>query len=50
MEIRRRLFGARFRSCVHDPLQVESRVRGAGFERRYENHTFIWKTEVYVRP
>jgi magnesium-protoporphyrin O-methyltransferase len=44
-----RLLGSRFRSYVHDPQQVESWVRAAGFEKRYEDRTFIWMTEVYVR-
>jgi hypothetical protein len=35
---------------LHDPQQVELWVRAAGFEKkRYENRTFIWMTEVYVR-
>jgi magnesium-protoporphyrin O-methyltransferase len=38
-----------FRNYVHDPRIIESRIAAAGFHKRYENHTFIWLTQVYVR-
>lgn len=39
-----------FRSYVHDPVQIEDWIRVAGFEKTYENHTFIWLTQIYQKP
>ena len=39
-----------FRSYVHDPVQIEAWIREAGLEKTYENHTFVWLTQVYRRP
>lgn len=38
-----------FRPYVHDPERVDRWLGEAGFERRYENRTFIWLTRVYGR-
>ena len=38
-----------FRNYVHDPKTIESWIEAAGFDRRYENQTFVWLTQVYVR-
>ena len=38
-----------FRSYVHDPRRIEGWIAVAGFKKRYENQTFIWLTQVYVR-
>ena len=41
------------RSCfhpyVHDPEQIETWIKEQGFEKRYENKTLIWLTQVYVK-
>jgi len=44
-----RLIGSDFRPYVHDPEQVEQWVRAAGFDKTYQNRTFIWLTQVYSR-
>ncbi|TAM48454.1 MAG: methyltransferase domain-containing protein [Gammaproteobacteria bacterium] len=38
-----------FRTYVHDPRRIESWIAAAGFKKRYENRTFLWLTQVYVR-
>ncbi len=38
-----------YRTYVHDPRRIEGWVTVAGFKKRYENQTFIWLTQVYVR-
>ncbi len=45
-----KLIGSDFRPYVHDPEQVEQWVRAAGFDKTYQNHTFIWLSQVYSRP
>jgi 2-polyprenyl-3-methyl-5-hydroxy-6-metoxy-1,4-benzoquinol methylase len=44
-----RVAGSDFRSYVHDPARIEAWVRAAGFTKRYQNHTVVWLTVVYVR-
>jgi len=39
-----------FRSYVHDPVQIERWISGDGFEKRFEDQTAAWLTQVYVRP
>jgi hypothetical protein len=41
---------ADFRSFVHDPDQIEAWITGAGFEKRFEDRTAFWLSQVYVRP
>ncbi len=38
-----------FRTYVHDPRRIEGWISAAGFRKRYENRTFLWLTQVYVR-
>lgn len=39
-----------FRSFVHDPIQIENWIVSAGLEKRVEDQTAAWQTQVYVRP
>jgi len=39
-----------YRTYIHDPRRIEAWIGAAGFERRYENRTFLWLTQVYVKP
>jgi magnesium-protoporphyrin O-methyltransferase len=39
-----------FRPYVHDPANIECWVSGGGFEKRFEDQTAAWLTQVYVRP
>lgn len=45
-----RLVGSSFRPYVHDPAQVERWIAEAGFRKLYEDRTFVWLTQVFVRP
>jgi magnesium-protoporphyrin O-methyltransferase len=38
-----------FRSYVHDPAAIDRALRDAGFERVFEDDTFVWLTRVYAR-
>lgn len=38
-----------YRTYIHDPRRIEAWVVAAGFKKRYENRTFLWLTQVYVR-
>lgn len=38
-----------FRAYVHDPEQVEAWITGQGFEKKYQDTTWAWLTQVYVR-
>jgi magnesium-protoporphyrin O-methyltransferase len=38
-----------FRSYVHDPKKIETWISEAGFAKRYENHTAVWLTQIYVK-
>lgn len=42
-------FRSSFRSYIHDPKIIEARVRAEGLEKRYENQTAVWLTQVFVR-
>ena len=44
-----RLIRSDFRSYVHDPVQIERWISGDGFEKRFEDQTAAWVTQVYVR-
>jgi SAM-dependent methyltransferase len=39
-----------FRSFVHDPVQIENWIADCGLEKRFEDQTASWLTQVYVRP
>jgi predicted TPR repeat methyltransferase len=38
-----------FRAFVHDPKHIDSMVREAGFEPRYEGRTLVWHVVLYQR-
>ncbi len=38
-----------YRTYIHDPRRIEGWIIAVGFEKRYENRTFLWLTQVYVR-
>jgi len=38
------------RNYVHDPRKIESWIVNRGFHKQYENHSFLWLTQVYTRP
>lgn len=38
-----------FRNYVHDPRKVERWIVNVGFRKQYENHNFLWLTQVYIR-
>ena len=38
-----------FRAFVHDPNHIDSLVRDAGFEPRYEGKTLVWHVVLYQR-
>ena len=38
-----------FRAFVHDPKHIDSMVRDAGFEPRYEGRTLVWHVVLYQR-
>lgn len=38
-----------FRAYVHDPALIDLRLTQAGFERVFEDRTFVWLTRVYSR-
>ena len=38
-----------FRSYVHDPVQIQCWIDGAGFKKRFEDQTAGWLTQVFVR-
>ena len=37
-----------FRPYVYDPVQIELWISGDGFEKRFEDQTATWLTQVYV--
>ncbi len=45
-----KLLGSSFRPYAHSPEDIEGWAKEAGFEKCYENTTFIWLTQVYVKP
>jgi SAM-dependent methyltransferase len=38
-----------FRAYVHDPTHVDTMIRDAGFEPRYEGKTLVWHVVLYQR-
>jgi magnesium-protoporphyrin O-methyltransferase len=38
-----------FRSYVHDPVQIERWISSHGFEKRFEDQTTMWLSQVYIR-
>lgn len=38
-----------FRPYVHEPALIEAWITAQGFEKRYQNHTFVWLTQVYEK-
>lgn len=44
-----KLIGSSFRPYAHHPEDIERWVIEAGYEKRYQNTTFIWLTQVYVK-
>jgi hypothetical protein len=38
-----------FRPYVHDPGELEKWIRAQGFQKRAEEVTWVWLTQVYVR-
>ena len=38
-----------FRPYVHDPGELEKWIRAQGFQKRAEEFTWVWLTQVYVR-
>jgi SAM-dependent methyltransferase len=45
-----KLIRSDFRPYAHDPGEIERWITEAGFEKVYEKTTFVWLTQVYVRP
>ncbi len=44
-----KLFGSDFRPYVHNPDEIETWIRQAGFEKTFERTTFIWLTQIYEK-
>jgi len=44
-----KLIGSSFRPYAHRPDDIERWVTAAGFQKRYQDTTFIWLTQVYVK-
>lgn len=44
-----KLIGSSFRPYAHHPDDIEGWIVAAGFEKHYQNTTFIWLTQVYVK-
>lgn len=38
-----------FRNYVHDPATIQNWITDAGFSKRYEQRSFVWLTQVFVR-
>ncbi len=41
--------GSDFRTYLHDPLQVERRLRALGWEKAVEDKTLLWLTQIFVQ-
>ena len=39
-----------FRPYVHDPKQIETWVRERGFNKKFQDTTAVWLTQVYLKP
>ena len=44
-----KLSGSDFRAFVHNPEDIERWIVSAGFEKKYENKTFIWLSQIYTK-
>lgn len=44
-----KLLGSSFRPYAHDPDDIERWITAAGFKKQYQNTTFIWLSQVYVK-
>ncbi len=43
------LLRVQFRNYIHDPTMIEAWITIEGFNKKYENQTTAWLTQVYVR-
>lgn len=43
------LLRVQFRNYIHDPMMIEAWITIEGFNKKYENQTTAWLTQVYVR-
>lgn len=44
-----KLSGSDFRAFVHNPDSIESWITQAGFKKVYQQQTFIWLTQIYIK-
>ncbi|MDJ0958970.1 MAG: class I SAM-dependent methyltransferase [Arenicellales bacterium] len=44
------LMRSSFRPYVHNPKQIETWVREKGFDKKFQDTTAVWLTQVYVKP
>ncbi|MDH5407381.1 MAG: class I SAM-dependent methyltransferase [Gammaproteobacteria bacterium] len=45
-----KLIGSSFRPYAHNPEAIQNWIEEEGFEKAYEAKTFIWLSQVYVKP
>ena len=44
-----KLSGSNFRAFVHNPGDIERWILKAGFKKTYQDQTFIWLSQIYIR-
>ncbi len=44
-----KLIGSDFRPYVHDPEAIEEWICNAGFRKQFQDQTFIWLTQIYIK-
>lgn len=44
-----KIIGSDFRPYAHSPDEIEQWIREAGYEKQYQNTTFIWLTQLYIK-
>jgi len=44
-----KIIGSSFRPYAHHPDDIERWITESGFQKRYQDTTFIWLTQVYVK-
>lgn len=44
-----KLVGSDFRPYVHSPESIEAWITQAGFKKAFQDHTFIWVSQVYKK-
>ena len=44
-----KLSGSDFRAFVHNPDDIERWIIAAGFKKSYQDQTFIWLSQIYVK-